>query len=200
VTLARRRHNTVLAAVLAGCATAPPPSDAPPIVLPDLGPSTRPPRTAPGTAATAATGESVSVRLDPERTAVTALVSDYLRALAARDLDAALAACDDAVGGVLSASPAPLGAMSQPVLRARHEQLVAELSRLGDPTPRVWSWAECVARGGCAPAQRPGDWYCDWDTPAAAPRAAVPRSALVRVVEGRARIVGLTDAFLTGRR
>lgn len=200
MSLRPRPHTVALAALLAGCATAPPPVDAPPTALPDLGPSTPPARAAPGTAATAATGEAVSVRLDPERAAVTALVSDYLRALAARDLDGALAACDDAVGGVLSASPAPLGALSHPVLRARHEQLVAELARLGDPVPRVWSWAECVARGGCAPAQRPGDWYSDWDTPAAAPRAAVPRSALVRVVDGRARIVGLTDAFLTGRR
>lgn len=200
MTLARSLRSTALAALLAGCATAPPPVDAPPTALPDLGPSTRPLRAAPGAAANAVTGEAVAVRLDPERSAVTARVTEYLRALAARDLDAALATCDDAVGGVLSASPAPLGALSQPVLRARHEQLVAELARLGDATPRVWSWAECVDRGGCAPAQRPGDWYCDWDTPAAAPRAAVPRSALVRMVDGRARIVGLTDAFLTGRR
>jgi len=169
---------------LGACATpvgwvpAAPPANA----LPDLGPS------------------AAAVRVDPARDAVQALVEGYLRALGARDLDTALQCLDDAVGGVAQPQPLPFGALGPAQLRARHEGLVTELSRLGNATVRVWSSEECQARGGCAPAHRPGDWYCDWETPSATARQVLPRSALVRVVDGRARIVALTDAFVSGRR
>lgn len=142
----------------------------------------------------------MALRLDPTRDAVRGLVEGYLQALSARDLDAALRPFGDAVGGVVQVQPLPTGAYGPLQLRARHEQLVTELSRLGSPPVRVWSSEECVARGGCSPAHRPGDWYCDWETPAASTRIPLPRSALVRWVDGRPRIVGLTDSFLTGRR
>ncbi|MBL8603946.1 MAG: hypothetical protein JNK72_18610 [Myxococcales bacterium] len=175
-----------------GCAAAPEPLPSRLRVLaPDYARSAPPAR--PGAALT---GRSVSVVLDPDRDRATRCVRRYLDALGAGDVDAALGELAPVIGGTT-----PGAEQLRETLRARHQQWA--------PSFAAAQGLELVAPSLCAQHREcrqavlgPGDWFAVWRLGPRATRngLAPPESAVLRVVDGEARIVGLSTASLAPSR
>lgn len=181
--------------VVAGCAhaaAAPPPSradlpDAPPVVSGRGGDEL-------------AAGTTARVSLDADRAAVRALFDRYGRAFAERSVDALRPLFAPRVDAVSLSREA---AARDEVL-ALHEALFPAAQRVTAlmATARVLSFAECRAVGCPAVRMAPGDWYVEWRPPVGravpSPMApAVPYQLVVRVADGEARVVGITDSLVS---
>ncbi len=184
----------VIALLVAGCAHAAATPPAARADLPDAPPS---PRGRGGDELPA--GATARVSLDPDRARVRALFDRYAQAFTDRSVDAMrplFAARVDPVS-------MPRDGAARDEVLALHEALFPSAQRVTAlmSSMRMLSFAECRAVGCPAVRMAPGDWYVEWRPPVGravpSPMApAVPYQLVVRVTDGEARVVGITDSLV----
>lgn len=188
------RRRAVIAVLVAGCAHAAAAPTASRVDLPDAPPS---PRARGGDELPA--GSTARVSLDAGRDVVRALFDRYARAFTDRSVDAMRPLFAPRVDPV----SLPRDGAARDEVLALHEMLFPSAQRVTAlmSSMRVMSFAECRAVGCPAVRMAPGDWYVEWRPPVGravpSPMApAVPYQLVVRVADGEARIVGITDSLV----